>query len=1101
MRNRYLILLWLVLLSSVCSLSTAAQSGTRRVSGTVRAGDSKEGLPGVTVLVKGTNNGTSTGMDGGYEVNVPATGAVTLSFSFVGYTTKEVAVGSQSQIDVTLAADSKQLEDVVVIGYQAVQRRDVTGSVASVSAQQIKDVPVNSAAEALSGRLAGVQVTSSEGTPGNQSVNIRVRGGGSVTQDNSPLYVVDGVQVENALNVISPQDIQSVDVLKDASATAIYGARGANGVVIITTKGGKEGKLVVTYNGFAGVRQLSRKLDVMQPADFVNYQYERALGVDRVAGNTTTVGGLNTFKSFFKSKNYNSDTLNQVRNSPFLDWQDQVFGRDAFQQTHNISLSGGSATSTYALSLTRNDEKGIQLGSGFTRNLVNFRFDNKATDKFRFGVNVRFNDQQIDGLGTSSQLSTTTTRLRNSVEYLPLAVSLPGAFDPNSFDESFYTNSSLVNPVLALESDIRHDKQRTLNLAGNASYAITKDLTLRSTVGFDIGSSRLETFYGRNSPAIRQPGGGFNLQPSVSIATGSALSINQSNVLSYNHQFGKHSVDALLGQEIYQQNSTILTTQTNFLPLDITADQAIANINQGVLPSASFAQPTPTSDILTMPRLLSGFGRLNYTYDDKYLATLTFRADGSSKFGSGRRVGYFPAASVAWRISKEDFMKELSNTISDLKLRLSYGLAGNNRINDFGYSQYFRTGLGQYSLNHAISLGTVVTGLPNPFLKWETTVARNVGVDVALFNNRVQLSVDAYYNSTRDLLVNVPIAPITGYLTQFQNVGSTTNRGLEFQLSGTIVKTPDFTWSATGNASMNRGRIEELGPITAIPGVYSGWASTTIASDFLARVGDPVGIFYGYQTDFDNGRQGFYTPDDFTGYNTTSRTWTLKPGVATDVSVQGQPVAPGIIKLKDISGPNGVPDGVVDANDRTAIGNANPKVVGGLNQQFTYKGFDASVFFNFVYGNQVYNANKIEFTTAVNPFSNMLTMMNDRYRTVDNNGVAITDLDVSRNLNQNAKIWQPTRTLFVHDWAIEDGSFLRLNNVTIGYSLPKDLIAKVKLTQLRFYVTGNNLYTWTKYTGFDPEANTRRASPLTPGVDYAGYPRSRVLLFGVNLSL
>ena len=369
-------------------------------------------------------------------------------------------------------------------------------------------------------------------------------------------------------------------------------------------------------------------------------------------------------------------------------------------------------------------------------------------------------------------------------------------------------------------------------------------------------------------------------------------------------------------------------------------------------------------------------------------------------------------------------------------------------------------------------------------------MSRNVGLDLSLFNSRVQFTADVYKNTTRDLLVDVPITPTSGYSTQLQNIGSTSNRGFELQLSGTVLQTKEFTWTASANTSFNRGRIENLGPIQGIAGINSGWASTAIASDFLARVGDPIGLMYGYVT------EGFYTADDFQGYNASNRTWILKGDVPSDATVQGQPVAPGIIKLRDVNG-----DGIVNDLDRTVIGNANPKLTGGFNQQFSFKGFDASVFLNFVLGNDIYNANKLEYTSAVNPYTNQLAVMNGRYRTIDANGTPITDLETSRQVNQNATIWQPTRQYFVHSWAIENGSFLRINNITLGYSLPKDVIAKVKLTQLRFYVTANNLHTFTNYTGYDPEVNTRRSSPLTPGVDYGGYPRSRLLLFGVNLSL
>ncbi|TGE25836.1 TonB-dependent receptor [Hymenobacter aquaticus] len=1104
--RKYILFVWLLL-----SVALHAVAQQRSIQGVVRSTEKDEPLPGVTVVVKGTTTGASTDMDGKFSIALPANaGDVVLRLSYIGFLSKDVPVsGSQSNVSIQLSPDTKVMEDVVVIGYAEVPRKDVTGSVASVGAKQIKDVPVNSAAEALTGRLAGVQVTSSEGQPGSD-IRIRVRGGGSITQDNSPLYIVDGVQLENALSVLSPQDIASVDVLKDASATAIYGARGANGVVIITTKGGREGKLSVTYNGFAGVRRIAKTLDVMKPNEYVDYVYEKAA----LAGSA----GLSTIKSRFGSTNFRDtrdysqpvgkdangndifgyDTLGRARSAEFIDWQDKVFGRDAFQQTHNVTLSGGGKGSTFSLSLTRNQEDGIQIESGFTRNLINFRFDHKANDKFKFGLSTRFNDQTVQGSGTSNQGtgSTTNTRLRNTIVYQPLALVRPGAIDPNENledDEFFRTSGSLSNPVLTIQNEYRADKRRLFNLGGNAQYNFTKALAFRTTLGFDNTNTRVETFNGQFSPVIK--GANFSGLPFLGIGTGSQITFNNSNVLSYNFNKGKHSFDALAGHEIYLQEFNTQNVVSYYLPLTIGYEKAFNNINQRDPNAPATPQPAPTTDQPIKSRLLSGFGRVNYSFDDKYLLTATFRADGSSKFAPGinSRWGFFPAASAAWRISQEEFMKPFTNTVSDLKLRLSYGLAGNNRIQDNLYRAAFRT-TGQYALGETLVPGAVVNSLFNENLKWETTVSRNLGLDISLFSNRVQLTIDAYSNRTRDLLLNLAIAPTSGYTSQLVNIGATSNRGLELQATGTVFQTPDFSWTANANVALNRNRVEDLGP-NPFPLQYSGWASTAITADYYVAVGQPVGLMYGYVTD------GFYTADDFEGYSNGK--WNLKPGVVSDRGVVGysganEEVIPGTLKLKDVNG-----DGTVNEADRTVIGNANPKFSGGLNQQFTYKGFDASIFLNFVYGNDVYNANKIELTSnlANSYLSNGLAIMNDRYRTIDENGAVITDLETSRRLNQNAKIWTPTRQLFPHSWAIEDGSFLRVNNVTLGYTLPKTISAYAKLTQVRFYVTGNNLYTFTKYTGFDPEVNTRRGTPLTPGVDYAAYPRSRALLFGVNLSL
>ncbi|MBJ6110518.1 TonB-dependent receptor [Hymenobacter sp. BT523] len=1094
--KKHFLLVWLLFFGSI----GLAMAQSRQVQGVVKSAEG-EALPGVTVLVEGTTNGASTGVNGDYSLTLPAASAATakLRFSFVGYTSKEVTVGDQTTINVTLAADSKQLEDVVVIGYQEVQRRDVTGSVSSVSAQQIKDVPVNSAAEALTGRLAGVQLTSAEGTPGNLNVQVRVRGGGSITQDNSPLYVVDGIQIENALSVIAPQDIASVDVLKDASATAIYGARGANGVIIITTKKGSEGRTVVSYNGFVGVRRIAKTLDVLKPDDFLNYEYERS----RVIGNTS--GGLSTFKSLYGSTNFNSDTLLRARNAPFVNWQDEVFGRDAFQQTHNVSVAGGAKGTTYSLSLTRNDEQGIQRGSDYSRNLLNFRFDTKASDKFRIGLNARYNDQGTLGAGTSTTGSNTTSRLRNAVQYQPLLVPRPDGFvpDPAVFDSDVADFSGLVNPIVTIDSEYRNDKRRTINIGANASYEIVKGLTFRTTAGFDITDINLGTFNGRYSPTLRSPAGGYSNLPFATLTATKQATLNNSNVLDYSFKSGKHSGGVLLGEEIYQQRADQIFIQTNFLPLEITAERALANINQGVIPAGQTAQPVlPQTSIPADYRQLSGFGRLTYSYDDKYLFTGTFRVDGSSKFPPGKKLGFFPGASAAWRISREEFFKDIP-TITDLKLRLSYGQAGNNRINDFLYNQLFQAGSAPYALNHTLVLGSAATGLANPNLIWESTTTRNIGIDLALLDNRVQFTADAYYNTTSDLLLNKPVPAFLGYTTQLQNVGSTSNKGLELQLTGNIVRNENFSWTATANASFNRGRIESLGgDQQQILGITSGWGGTALTQDYLARVGRPVGEMYGYVTD------GYLTANDFSGYvppttstSSIATSWTPRTDIkfVDNLGLIGETAyRPGLLKLKDLNG-----DGKIDANDQTVIGNANPKMVGGLNQQFTFKGFDASVFLNFVLGNDVYNANKIEFTsnTANTAFNNVLGIMGNRYRIIEADGSPITTIARLNEVNQNANIWTPTRNLVFHSWAVEDGSFLRVNNITVGYTLPKALTGRAKIQSLRFYLTANNVYTFTKYTGYDPEVNTRRATPLTPGVDYAAYPRSRALLFGVNLSL
>lgn len=1051
------------------------------VSGKVTSSDGNEPLPGVTVLLKGTTIGTSTDVEGKYVIKVPD-GNGTLIFSFIGYISQEISINSRSTIDVSMAPDVTTLQEIVVVGYGEVERRDLTSSVSSISNKQIKDIPINSAAQALTGRLAGVQVTAAEGSP-DATVQIRVRGGGSITQDNSPIYIVDGVQVENALAVLSPQDIESIDVLKDAAATSIYGARGANGIVIITTKGGKQQKLTIAFNSLVGVRQLANKLDVWKPYDFVNYQYERSRG--SVSSESTFLEDYGTFQD-----------IELYKGVPFVDWQDEIFGRSALMQTYNLSATGGGKVTSYNVSLTSNKEEGIMLGSDFDRKLATVRLDNRITKWLTVGVNGRYNYTIVNGAGTAEPGSSGVNRLRHSVKYRPFNV--PGQpldyYDPEYALETNANSLSLINPILLTKQEYKQSRTDVGNVNGYLSFKLTDYLTFKSTLGYDISKEEIRVFNDTITNQARSAGGG---QPIASIDLRERAIFNNSNVLTFSSTglkseiFKDHKFDVALGHEIYEKRSDLNFRESRLFPKGTTPDEAFNGLETlGVL------QPNSRTQELT-EKLLSFFGRVNYIYRDKYLVTLSYRGDGSSKFSEGNKWGYFPGASIAWRVSNEPFFSNLTSVFDNLKLRASYGSSGNNRIDDFLYLSLFEPG-GFYSIGDSVMTGFVPSGLANANLKWEGIVSTNLGMDVGFFNGRLQFSADYYQNSSVDLLLQRVVPAISGYTTQIQNIGETSNKGVEIQLSATPVDKKNFKWTTNFNISFNKNRIESLGPTLTSYLQPSGWGGGNQPADFIVKVGEPVGAVWGLITD------GYYTVDDFeidanTGeFVVNSGNYVLKAGVPDNRGITSVAPRPGVLKFKDITDDNLITDA-----DRTIIGNTSPKFFGGWNHQFTYKNFDLSVFVNFQYGNDVVNANKLEFTSGYTVSSNLLSIMSGRWTNINAEGQVVTNPAALTELNQNATIWSPltsASSFYTHSWAIEDGSFLRINNVTLGYTISSEKLEKLKIKNLRVYTTLNNLAVLTNYSGYDPEVNTRRSTRVTPGVDFSAYPRSRGYIVGLNLT-
>lgn len=1075
----------------------AAWSQNRPITGTITEKSSKDPLIGVSVVVKGTTIGSQTDVNGRFKLSVPANAVLTIRY--VGYKPQEITIGSKNEINVALEDDAVQLNEVVAVGFATVRRRDLTGSVSSVTAKDLKDIPVNSAGAALAGRLAGVQVNQSEGSPDAQ-IQIRVRGGGSITQDNSPLYIIDGIQVENGLSNISPQDIQSIDVLKDAASTAIYGARGANGVVIITTKGGHEMKTTVNYNAFVGINKLAKELPVMSPYDFVVYQYER----NRFTADST---------NFISDYGSTYSGLAKYQNIPAIDWQKIALGRTGFQQTHNLSIGGGTKVTQFNFSFTDNQQNGTLLNSDYDRKLINFRFDHTASDQLKVGFNVRYNTQVVDGAGTSnstigatgasnSASSSTYSNLRNTVKYRPF--SIPGV-DDYSVDPAYLAetnaagnNYGIINPVVNANAQYRKTLTDVTDFGGYAEYTFNKYLSFRSTLGIDYNNQKQNSFDDFITANARVNGSG---QPLAGVITVNSNTLDLSNALTFTNAAlnPKHgALNILLGNEFYNSHSESLNNQFKLFPTGIAATDALNQLNLGTIVTTYPQVSNVTS------HLLSFFTRANYSYNKKYLFQATIRADGSSKFEPGHQWGYFPSGSFAWRLSDENFLKDVKS-ISNLKLRLSYGTSGNNRISDYLTQTVFNAN-SLYSLNESTtSIGFSSPYLSNPNLKWETTVSKNIGLDFGFLNDRIQVSLDAYRNVTKDLLLLVNIPASSGYTTQYQNVGKTQNQGVEAQINATIIQKKNFSWSTNFNISYNQNKVLALAAGQNSYLQSSGYGPSGTPEDFIVQVGKPIGSAYGYVTD------GYYKVSDFNytaGTGTAPGRYTLKTGVADPSKVIGV-AQPGLIKYKDLNG-----DGVITTADRTVLGNTIPKVTGGWNQQFTYKKFDFSAFINYQAGSKVMNANKIEFSNGYTSNTNLLAAEANRWKTIDGNGNQVEYIsggyavgiapDALAALNANAKTSIPvtgSAAFYSTSDNVEDASFIRINNLTLGYTFNPNFLKRIKVSRLRVYATANNVAIITGYSGYDPDVSTRRATGVTPGVDYSAYPRSRIYLLGINLSL
>ncbi|WP_279120363.1 SusC/RagA family TonB-linked outer membrane protein [Bacteroides acidifaciens] len=1031
------------------------------VKGTVKD-NLGEGVPGASVQVKGTSQGTITDLDGKFAFSVPNKNAI-IVISFIGYVTVEQKVDTQKPMVITLREDTKTLDEVVVVGYQEVRKRDLTGSVAKANMNDVLTAPVASFDQALGGRIAGVNVTSGEGMPGG-TMNIVIRGNNSLTQENSPLFVIDGFPVEDtsASSTLNPSDIESIDFLKDASATAIYGARGANGVVIVTTKKGKVGRAQLTYDGSFGVQHITRTIPMMNAYEFVKLQNEMY---------PTVVAG--SYLMNYEGKQW---TLEDYRNIDQYNWQDEIF-QTAWQQSHTLRLTGGTEGVRYNASLSYYDQDGTLLETGYKR------MQGRMNTVVRRGkLNMSLTTNYSRSIQTGSTPSATSYSGMNNLFYsvwgyrpvtspdTPLSFLMDSATD-NAVDSS---NDYRFNPILSLKNEYRKNYINNLQMNGFAEYEVINGLKVKVSAGYTYDARKNDQF---NNSKTRYGGPTSTDKVNAQVTRSERLTWLNENTVTYQTNIKKkHFINALAGITFQNSDYEAYAFRTTHIPNE---SLGMAGMSEG--------QASTSSSVKSSWSMLSYLGRINYNYKSKYYATASFRVDGSSKFNKNNRFGYFPSASLAWTFTEEEFMKPIKSILSNGKLRFSWGLTGNNRIGEYDYYQLLsvlKSRIGSYTAtnsipsgvypfeNDATNAGTVPISLQNKNLKWETTEQWNLGVDLSFFDERIGLTMDIYQKNTRDLLLAAQLPYSSGFYNATKNIGKVRNDGLEISLNTLNIKTRDFQWSSNFNISFNKNKVLALSENqTALMTAVQFDQNYNGQSSYIAKIGLPMGLMYGYVY------EGTYKYDDF---NKSGNSYSLKssvPHFSTENNTQ-----PGMPKYADLNG-----DGVVDSNDRTIIGRGLPVHTGGLTNDFTYKGIDLSIFFQWSYGNDIMNANRLFFESSNNRSRelNQYASYTNRW-TADN---PTSDIPAATNSSSNRVI---------SSRIIEDGSFLRLKNVTIGYTFPSQMTKKWKIDKARIYVAAQNLWTWTGYSGYDPEVSVRN-SALTPGLDYSSYPRAYSVSFGVSL--
>ncbi|WP_294534123.1 TonB-dependent receptor [uncultured Bacteroides sp.] len=1034
---------FITLLALIMSIGMFAQN---MVKGTV-VDETDLPMIGATVMIKGAAGGTITDFDGNFTIS--AKKGQVIAISYIGYKTQEVKYTNQQKIAVKMVPDSKALDEVVVVGYGSMKRSDLTGSVSSIAAKDVKEFQSSSVLGALGGQIAGVQITQSDGGPGS-GFNINIRGVGTMTGDASPLFIVDGFEVDNIDNIANA-DIESMEFLKDASSSAIYGARAANGVVMITTKSGKAGKPSITYNGSATYRKITKKLDLLTPYEFAKLQED----IDPKYADTYWKEGNDE-----NGLPYRFQSLNDYIGVGGVDWQDATFN-PTWSQDHNLSITGGDEATTYSLLFTRYNENGIFNNSGFDRTTAKFRVKQKIMKDITLDATINYAQTNKKGVGTTADsgrfnmlaqiLSARPTGgLRLTDEEL-----LSSAIDPVMLEDG--SSLAQVNPVIQTESVT--NKKRAEMWSGNASltWQIMKGLTFKTAATYNTTNSRVDRFFKDGSKEAFRNG----QKPYGETQMIRDVRWTNSNNLTWKQKINKkNSYDIMLGHEISYRSSEFLLGQAMDFPFD-----HLGNNNLGL-----GATPSKVNSDFNDKKLLSFFARGNYNYDNRYLLTATVRADGSTVFSKKHKWGFFPSFSAAWRVSEEAFMKDVE-AVSNLKVRFGWGIVGNDRISNYLSLDLYENK--KYGIGNSLTTVLTPKQIKNQNLKWEGSSSVNLGLDLGLFANRLSLSADFFIKDTKDLLLAQELAHVTGFDKQYQNVGKIRNKGMEFSISSTNIQTKSFTWNTNFNISIIRNELRALESGANYKTTRSGFDSNFTQDDYIAIVGSSLGAIYGYEFD------GIYQSSDF--YITPDHKYILKEGITNNTRyTDAGGLRPGVVKYKDQNG-----DGIITTADRTVIGNAIPKWYGGITNTFAWKGIDFSFMFQFNYGNDIYNATRLYATQSRNGRRNMLAEVADRW----------TETNAS-NLVPSTKGYV---TNDVYSRFVEDGSFLRLKNVTLGYTLPKKWTQKAYIKRMRVYATGQNLFCISGYSGYDPEVSTAGNNPMTPGLDWGAYPKSRVFTFGIDL--